>query len=212
MEPCDHDEQHLLQSLLHLIDHHRSKIFIDTGARSVFYQRDKDRFTWIAFLTSFYSFRKGLDATSYLFSLYRVCLERDGAGSTQTVTTSGNRISWSAERCNSPGPSLPLKRCNSPGMARQIEFHSLGLPLSHFLSLSKLPHVHRRKLFGVDFKSNCRTLKELNVLDPIGCLGKIVNDLTRTHPIETRIPTSLEEAPNRLYFRAGCPRALKCVK
>lgn len=161
MEPSDHDEQHLLQSLLHLIDHHRSKIFIDTGARSVFYQRDKDRFTWIAFLTSFYSFRKGLDATSYLFSLYRVCLERDGAGSTQTVTTSGNRISWSAERCN------------SPGMARQIEFHSLGLPLSHFLSLSKLPHVHRRKLFGVDFKSNCRTLKELNVLDPIGCLGSL---------------------------------------
>jgi hypothetical protein len=35
---------------------------------------------------------------------------------------------------------------------------------------------------------------------PVSGSISVVNDLTRTHPIETRIPTSLEEAPNRLYF------------
>jgi hypothetical protein len=38
---------------------------------------------------------------------------------------------------------------------------------------------------------------------PVSGSISVVNDLTGTHPIETRIPTSLDEAPNRLYFRAG---------
>lgn len=44
----------------------------------------------------------------------------------------------------------------------------------------------------------------------------VVNDLTRTHPIETVIPTSFEGAPKRLYFRAGnlptSEHQLKCVQ
>jgi hypothetical protein len=38
---------------------------------------------------------------------------------------------------------------------------------------------------------------------PVSGSISVVNDLTGTHPIETRIPTSLEEAPNRKNFRAG---------
>jgi hypothetical protein len=38
---------------------------------------------------------------------------------------------------------------------------------------------------------------------PVSGSISVVNDLTRTHPIETVIPTSFEGAPKRLYFRAA---------
>ena len=37
---------------------------------------------------------------------------------------------------------------------------------------------------------------------PVSGSISVVNVLTGTHPIETVIPTPLEEAPKRLFFRA----------